>query len=55
MGHWKCIECGFEYHASKPYETCPGCNAKCAAADLSTDCRTNPDFCRIPEGRGGEK
>jgi DNA-directed RNA polymerase subunit RPC12/RpoP len=49
MGHYKCAECGFEYHADKPYETCPGCESKCAVADLSTDCRRNPDFCRIPE------
>lgn len=50
MGHYKCADCGFEYHNEKPYETCPGCESKCAVADLSTDCRRNPDFCRIPEG-----
>jgi len=49
MPHYKCIDCGFEYHAVKPYETCPGCNSKCAVADLSTDCRSNPDFCKLPD------
>ncbi len=55
MGHYKCTECGFEYHASEPYETCPGCSAKCGVADLSTDCRTHPDFCKIPEDQGRKK
>jgi rubredoxin len=52
MGHWKCTLCGYEYHAPKPHETCPGCKEKCTFVDLSTDCRTNPDFCRIPEEGG---
>jgi rubredoxin len=50
MGHWKCTLCGYEYHAPKPQETCPSCKEKCTFVDLSTDCRRNPDFCRIPEG-----
>ena len=49
MGHWKCTMCGHEYHAPKPYDTCPGCKEKCTFVDQSTDCRTNPDFCRVPE------
>ena len=49
MGHWKCSMCGYEYHASKPLETCPNCKEKCTFADHSTDCRENPDFCKVPE------
>ncbi|MFQ5975754.1 MAG: rubredoxin-like domain-containing protein [Candidatus Hydrothermarchaeales archaeon] len=51
MGHWKCTVCGYEYHAEKSYETCPNCNNTCAFIDMSTDCRTNPDFCKISEDK----
>ena len=51
MAHWKCTTCGYEYHAPKPHETCPNCKEKCTFADLSTDCRENPDFCKVPEGQ----
>jgi rubredoxin len=51
MGHWKCTTCGYEYHAPKPHDTCPNCKEKCTFVDLSTDCRENPDFCKIPEAR----
>ena len=49
MGHWKCTICSYEYHAPKPHETCPNCKEKCTFVDQSTDCRTNPDFCKVPE------
>jgi rubredoxin len=49
MGHWKCTMCSYEYHAPNPHETCPNCKEKCTFVDLSTDCRENPDFCKVPE------
>jgi rubredoxin len=50
MGHWKCTICSYEYHDEEPAETCPSCKNKCPFIDMSTDCRTNPDFCKVPEG-----
>ena len=44
MPNWKCGNCGYEFEADAPQDTCPSCKEKCEFLDntcYTPDCQSD--------------